>query len=110
MCSEHNVSYIIYNYLFLSVITSAKEVKFSPEFVCLSVSNITRKVVHAYIFRKCPQWDQEQVNFGGDPYTLSLVTTLAVCLGGGLRSPSAFLCVQLKKQIQHTNLQNTTGW
>ena len=23
--------------------------------------------------------------------TLSLVTTLAVCLGGGLRSPSAFL-------------------
>ena len=32
------------------------------------------------IFRKCPQWDQEQ---GGDLYTLSLVTTLAVCLGGG---------------------------
>ena len=30
-------------------------------------------------------------NFGGDPYTLSLVTTLAVCLGGGLRSQSAFL-------------------
>ena len=28
---------------------------------------------------------------GGDHYTLSLVTTLAVCLGGGLRSPSAFL-------------------
>ena len=31
------------------------------------------------------------LNFGGDPYSLSLVTTLAVCLGGGLRSPSAFL-------------------
>ena len=30
-------------------------------------------------------------DFGGDPYTLSLVTTLAVCLGRGLRSPSAFL-------------------
>ena len=28
--------------------------------------------------------------FGGDAYTLSLVTTLDVCLGGGLRSPSAF--------------------
>ena len=31
------------------------------------------------------------LNFGGDPYMLSLVTTFAVCLGGGLRSLSAFL-------------------
>ena len=31
-----------------SLITSAKEVMFSPEFVCLSVSNITRKVVDGF--------------------------------------------------------------
>ena len=59
------------------MITSGKEVMFSPEFVCLSVclsvSNITRKLRTDLddIFRKCPQWDQEQViTFWGDPYTL----------------------------------------
>ena len=35
------------------------------------------------------------LHFGGDPTKLSLVTALAVCLGGGLLSPSASLVIDV---------------
>ena len=59
--------------------------------VSLSVSNITQKVVDGFGCHGDMGPGTSDKILEGDPYTLSLVKTLAVCLGGGLRSPSAFL-------------------
>ena len=46
----------------------------------------------------------------GDPYTPSLVTTLAVCLGRGLRSPTAFLVILMfNPEVSNKNGYNTVS-
>ena len=44
-------------------------------------------------------------NLGVDPYTASLVTTLTVCLGGGLRSPSALLVCHIELNLRERTLK-----
>ena len=63
-------------------------------FLCLSVSNITGKVVDRFGLHF---WERSTMGPGTSDYILGVtrtrhhwLKTLAVCLGGGLRSQSAF--------------------
>jgi len=68
-CNLHVVIILLYFVIYccfiicyMCIMTSAKEVMFLLEFVCLSVSKITQKVMDlSEIFRECREWHKLQV-------------------------------------------------